>query len=102
MAPALIAVIGLIPHCAFSHCQFATMRLFSISDVHADEKENMRWIEQLPSQKEDAIIVAGDVSHDPELVSAESPHLSPLHSRYAACSDASKASTRRSSSLPGT
>jgi predicted phosphodiesterase len=42
------------------------MRVFAISDVHADFRDNLRLLAQLSTQdyREDALIVAGDVSHD--------------------------------------
>ena len=41
------------------------MKLFSVSDVHVDQAENMRWIEALDERPEDALILAGDVSDKP-------------------------------------
>lgn len=43
------------------------MRVFGISDIHTDWEENRRRLEALPlgPYSEDALLVAGDVSHDP-------------------------------------
>lgn len=48
----------------------AARRLYLVSDIHVDAQENMRWLEQLSSTYflRDALIVAGDVSEDLELV----------------------------------
>ncbi|KAL6768574.1 hypothetical protein ACKKBF_B11275 [Auxenochlorella protothecoides x Auxenochlorella symbiontica] len=43
------------------------MRIWAVSDVHTDYKDNMAWAEQLCSSREtreDTLIVAGDVSDD--------------------------------------
>jgi predicted phosphodiesterase len=42
------------------------MRVFAISDVHADFRDNLQQLAQLSTQsyRDDALIVAGDVSHD--------------------------------------
>eukprot|EP00656_Telonema_subtile_P018561 TRINITY_DN2004_c0_g1_i3.p1 TRINITY_DN2004_c0_g1~~TRINITY_DN2004_c0_g1_i3.p1 ORF type:complete len:420 (-),score=77.61 TRINITY_DN2004_c0_g1_i3:195-1454(-) len=40
------------------------MRLYTISDVHVDHVQNMQWVEMLPNQRDDCIIVAGDLSHE--------------------------------------
>lgn len=44
----------------------AEVRLFAVSDVHVDADDNRRWVESLSSTayKNDAIIVAGDMSDD--------------------------------------
>lgn len=46
------------------------VRLRCISDVHVDEPENRRWVEGLPERQEDILLVAGDISHELELVRA--------------------------------
>src|ERR1051326_59586 len=40
------------------------MRLFATSDLHTDYKENFRWLGEISDSeyREDALIVAGDVS----------------------------------------
>lgn len=47
-----------------------TMRLFAISDLHADYPTNRALIDQVPSDiyQGDVLIVAGDISHDLEIV----------------------------------
>jgi hypothetical protein len=42
------------------------MRVFAISDIHADYRENRRWVHDLSMLDfaRDALIVAGDISHD--------------------------------------
>merc|ERR1712185_890393 len=47
-------------------------RLFLVSDIHVDAPENMRWVEQLSSTAflSDALILAGDVSDELQLVEA--------------------------------
>lgn len=42
--------------------------LYAISDVHVDAEANRKWIEGLQTQPRDALILAGDVSHDLECV----------------------------------
>eukprot|EP00913_Durusdinium_trenchii_P023764 g22319.t1 len=46
-------------------------RVFGISDVHTDWDENLRQLEELPvgPYSEDALLLAGDVSHDFQKVS---------------------------------
>lgn len=48
------------------------MRLFAISDIHTDMVSNLKWISDLDSArwKNDALIVAGDVSENVELIIA--------------------------------
>ena len=43
------------------------MRLFIISDIHIDFEENSIWLQRLSHQEytEDALILAGDITHDP-------------------------------------
>jgi hypothetical protein len=36
--------------------------VWTIGDVHADFKENMAWIQELPAHNDDALIVTGNVS----------------------------------------
>lgn len=50
----------------------AGVRLFLVSDLHVNTKENWLWLEQLSTTefKEDALIVAGDVCEDLETVEA--------------------------------
>ena len=42
------------------------MRIFAISDIHVDYAENMAWVQRLSELEyvDDALLVAGDVSHD--------------------------------------
>ncbi len=42
------------------------MRIFAVSDIHVDFAENMAWIQALSAQAfcQDALLLAGDVSHD--------------------------------------
>jgi len=42
------------------------MRIFAISDVHTDFPENVQLLEGLSTTeyRDDALILAGDVSHD--------------------------------------
>lgn len=46
--------------------QSTERRLFLVSDVHIDSRENWRWLEQLSdtAYQHDALIVAGDVSEE--------------------------------------
>ena len=46
------------------------MQVYAISDVHADYRDNLWQLEQLPrhSYGADALILAGDVSHKPEVL----------------------------------
>lgn len=46
------------------------MRVHAISDIHIDYKENRKWLNNLSSYdyKNDAIILAGDISHDLKLI----------------------------------
>ena len=37
-------------------------RLVTVSDVHVDDESNMQWIENLKEKKNEALILAGDVS----------------------------------------
>ena len=41
------------------------MRVFATSDLHTDYKENLQWLKELSDTdyRDDALIVAGDVSH---------------------------------------
>jgi len=50
--------------------EWAAMQVYAISDVHADFRDNLWQLEQLPrhSYGADALIVAGDVSHEPEVL----------------------------------
>jgi len=40
------------------------MRLYTCSDIHTDYPENLQWVKEQPARLEDAVIVAGDVSHE--------------------------------------
>jgi hypothetical protein len=46
------------------------MRLFATSDLHTDYRENFRWLEELSDTeyRDDALIVAGDVSDRVEII----------------------------------
>src|SRR4026207_978109 len=46
------------------------MRLFSTSDLHTDYKENFRWLQEISDSdyRDDALIVAGDISDRPEII----------------------------------
>jgi len=46
------------------------MRVVALSDLHADHEANARWLEALSSHdhQDDALILAGDVSHDLEVL----------------------------------
>lgn len=46
------------------------MRIFAISDIHADYRENRRWLHDLSMVDfaRDALIVAGDISHERRLL----------------------------------
>ena len=46
------------------------MRLFATSDLHTDYKENLSWLKELSdtAYRDDALIVAGDVSNHLEIV----------------------------------
>src|SRR3954454_25328254 len=46
------------------------MQVYAISDVHADFRDNLWQLEQLSrrSYLSDALMVAGDVSHEPEVL----------------------------------
>ena len=47
------------------------MRIFAVSDIHADYQENLRWVEALSDSDyvRDVLVLAGDVSHDRGLFS---------------------------------
>ena len=38
--------------------------MLAISDVHADAAANLEWLKALPAHPHDALILAGDISHD--------------------------------------
>ena len=42
------------------------MKVYTVSDLHADYPENMDWVLSLNSSeyKSDIVILAGDISHD--------------------------------------
>ncbi len=48
------------------HCSFPTRmsheKIYAISDLHVDQVENMKWVEQLSNDKylNDTIIIAGE------------------------------------------
>jgi hypothetical protein len=46
------------------------MRLFATSDLHTDYKENFRWLQEISDSdyRNDALIVAGDISDRPEII----------------------------------
>ena len=46
------------------------MRLFATSDLHTDYKENFRWLGEISDSdyRDDALIVAGDISDRPEII----------------------------------
>ncbi|KAJ9436363.1 hypothetical protein DIPPA_15674 [Diplonema papillatum] len=46
------------------------MRVFGVSDIHVDYKENVAWLHAIDEEnhKDDCIIVAGDVSHRQSLL----------------------------------
>lgn len=46
------------------------MRIFSISDIHLDYKENLLWLQNLSNSEflEDVLILAGDISDDLDLL----------------------------------
>jgi hypothetical protein len=45
------------------------MRVFAISDLHTDFRENMRLVEELPAiYRDDALIVAGDIADRMEVI----------------------------------
>lgn len=49
----------------------ATMpRVFCVSDIHTDHKENMHWVQSLSKEnyKDDTIIIGGDVSDNREIL----------------------------------
>jgi predicted phosphodiesterase len=48
------------------HTSKPRTRVFALSDLHVDYQENMAWIQALSSEEytNDALILAGDVSHD--------------------------------------
>ena len=45
------------------------MRIFALSDIHADYEENLAWVHNLSSfdYTGDTLILAGDLSHDMHL-----------------------------------
>lgn len=45
-------------------------RVWLTSDVHTDRAENMAWLRSLPQHPGDAVVVAGDVSHQMEQLEA--------------------------------
>lgn len=46
------------------------MRLFATSDLHTDYKENFRWLQEISDSdyRDDALIVAGDISDRSEII----------------------------------
>lgn len=58
------------------------MKVFSISDIHADYHDNRQWVLDLSTKafSKDALIVAGDISHRLSLIKEV---LSELRSRFA-------------------
>lgn len=58
------------------------MRLFAVSDLHVDYQPNVAWIDSLSmaDYRDDALIVAGDLSHRQALVLAS---LAALNDRFA-------------------
>lgn len=58
------------------------MRIFAISDLHVDHERNQRWLSRLSKvdYREDALVVAGDVSHRLDRVAAA---LGGLRERFA-------------------
>ena len=48
------------------------MRVFAISDLHVDFRENRKWVHQLSdvAYRDDVLLIAGDVSHQLERVEA--------------------------------
>jgi predicted phosphodiesterase len=44
------------------------MRVFAISDVHTDYRENLQLLAGVSRYRDDALILAGDVSHDLEVL----------------------------------
>ncbi len=48
------------------------MRLFAVSDLHVDYPDNAQWVQSLSrwDYRDDALIVAGDLSHRPHLLGA--------------------------------
>src|SRR5262249_20115196 len=57
-------------------------RVFALSDLHVDYQENMAWIQALSPREytDDALILAGDVSHDLSKLQAA---LAALRTRFA-------------------
>ena len=53
------------------------MRLFTVSDLHIDYESNKRWLEGLSNAdyKEDAVIVAGDISDSDQWLKTAFAHL---------------------------
>ncbi|WOK98898.1 hypothetical protein Cni_G07610 [Canna indica] len=52
-------------NCSFGGpCDADDMRVFVVSDLHTDYKENMEWVRRLSTEwyKKDVLIVAGDVA----------------------------------------
>jgi predicted phosphodiesterase len=57
------------------------MRVFALSDIHADYHENMAWLQAVPAHgAEDVLILAGDVSDNLDTLGTA---LSILHSKFA-------------------
>ena len=50
--------------------QVKILRVFAVSDIHVDYKENLEWIFMLPKDEysNDILILAGDVSSRPVLI----------------------------------
>ncbi|KAJ9469869.1 hypothetical protein DIPPA_18074 [Diplonema papillatum] len=46
------------------------LRVYGVSDVHVDYKENAKWLQDIDTERHqnDALIVAGDVTHDTSLL----------------------------------
>ena len=45
-------------------------RIWLVSDVHTDHKDNMEWLTQLESHGGDVLVLAGDISHDLKVIEA--------------------------------
>lgn len=43
-------------------------RVFALSDLHTDYADNMKLLEAMPQRPDDVILLAGDISHDLDIV----------------------------------
>ncbi|CAJ1358425.1 unnamed protein product [Effrenium voratum] len=49
-------------------CDSKQIRIWALSDIHTDKKENMEWVDKLPEFRDDVLILAGDVANTMEVL----------------------------------